>query len=164
MVLLHDGILNIYIYIYIYLHNGGILLKNLKKSVSFFNITKHGSHSSHHNIASNHNTFYFWVTTIHIEYQTTLLVSAYEQLEELHMALSPLLSSFVCVCVCVCVEGRRGVTAIQKMHFSFVGLFKILQKMTASSCLPKCLFIHLHVTTQLPMDRFSWNIIFQCFF
>ena len=79
---------------------GMCYLKIKKKKVSFFSITKRGSHSSRHSTYSEHITFYFWITTIHFEYQKTLLVSAYEQLEVFRMALSPWLSSSVCVCVC----------------------------------------------------------------
>ena len=60
------------------------------------------------------------------------------------MALSQWLSSFlcVCVCVCVCVHRRRGDTAIQKMHFSFVEVFKKLQKVTISFVMSAQMSVH----------------------
>ena len=114
------------------LHNGNMLLHNLKK-VFHFSPSPYMVRILLITVLLQNITFHFWVTTILTEYQKPLLVSAYEQLEVLHMALPPWLSSFVCVCVCV--QGKRGDTAIQKMHFSFVGVHGRTIKFTNS---PPC--------------------------
>jgi hypothetical protein len=46
-------------------------------------------------------------------------------------------------------------------YFLFLGAFKKLQRVTVSFAMSICLSVHPHGTTWLPLDGFSWNLIFE---
>ena len=43
----------------------------------------------------------------------------------------------------------------------FIGVFIKLQQATISFVMSVCLYVCPHGTTQLPLDGFSWNMMFQ---
>jgi len=45
----------------------------------------------------------------------------------------------------------------------FIGAFTKLQQATISFVMSVCLYVYPHGTTQLPLDGFSWNMLFQFF-
>ena len=50
---------------------------------------------------------------------------------------------------------------VHKSRFCFLGAFAKLRKATISFVMPVRLSVRPHRTTRLPLDGFSWNLIFE---
>ena len=68
----------------------------------------------------------------------------------------------LCSVLRLCIKYFNKICFTQELFLStFEKLWKVIISL---SCLSVFLSVHPHGTTRLPLDRFSWNLIFEDFF
>jgi hypothetical protein len=62
---------------------------------------------------------------------------------------------------CMLPECKLNTSDTYLVLSSFLGMFAKLWRATVIFAMSVCLFIHLHRTIWLLLDRFSWNLVFE---